>query len=85
MPAVCPRIRLRLTDAPMSDDARIMGEGSVDQMRRDMEALQAMGCDYVLLDTYFDDVEATRRPETAWRMLTMMAEQVLDLPRQSLR
>ena len=85
MPAVCPRIRLRLTDAPMSDDERIMGEGSVDQMRRDMEALQAMGCDYVLLDTYFDDVEATRRPETAWRMLTMMAEQVLDLPRQSLR
>jgi hypothetical protein len=47
--------------------------------------LQALGCTYVLLDTYFDDVEATRRPETAWRMLTVMAEQVLDLPRQTLR
>ncbi len=85
MPAVCPRIRLRLTESPMSDDTRIMGEGTVDQMRRDLKALQNLGCTYVLLDTYFDDIEATRHPETAWRMLTVMAEQVLDLPQETLR
>lgn len=85
MPDLCPRIRLRLTESPMSDETRIMGEGTVDQMRRDLEALQNLGCTYVLLDTYFDDIEATRHPETAWRMLTVMAEQVLDLPQQALR
>jgi hypothetical protein len=69
----------------MPEDSRIMGEGTVDQMRRDLEALQALGCAYVLLDTYFDDIEATRHPETAWRMLTVMAEQVLDLPHETLR
>jgi probable F420-dependent oxidoreductase len=85
MPALCPRIRLRLTETPMPEDERIMGEGTIDQMRGDLEALQALGCTYVLLDTYFDDIEATRHPETAWRMLTAMAEQVLDLPHQTLR
>jgi hypothetical protein len=39
----------------------------------------------VLLDTYTDDAEATRHHETAWRMLTTLAEQVLDLPKESLR
>jgi hypothetical protein len=39
----------------------------------------------VLLDTYYDDIEATRQHETAWRMLITMAEKVLDLPRETLR
>jgi hypothetical protein len=30
-------------------------------------------------------VEATRRHETAWRMLALLAEQVLDLPKETLR
>jgi alkanesulfonate monooxygenase SsuD/methylene tetrahydromethanopterin reductase-like flavin-dependent oxidoreductase (luciferase family) len=85
MPALCPRIRLRLTDAPCPDDQRVMGEGTLEQVRRDLEALQALGCTYVLLDTYYDDIEATRHHETAWRMLVTMAEKVLDLPHETLR
>lgn len=84
-PALCPRIRLRLTDAPCPEDTRVMGEGTVDQVRRDMAALEALGCTHVLLDTYYDDVEATRRYEAAWRMLAVMAETVLDLERETLR
>ncbi len=85
MPKLCPRIRLRLTETPMPEDDRIAGEGTVDQVRRDMAALEALGCDYVLLDTYYDDIEATRNLETAWRMLAVMAEQVLDLDRKTVR
>lgn len=85
VPALCPRIRLRLTDAPLPDGERVMGEGTVDQVRHDMAALEALGCTHVLLDTYYDDVEATRHYETAWRMVTVMAEKVLDLDRESLR
>ena len=57
----------------------------MDQVRRDMAALEALGCTHVLLDTYYDDVEATRRYEAAWRMLAVMAETVLDLERETLR
>jgi hypothetical protein len=85
MPALCPRIRLRLTETPCPDDTRVMGEGTVDQVRRDMAALEALGCTHVLLDTYHDDVEATRHVETAWCMLAAMAETVLDLDRETVR
>lgn len=85
MPALCPRIQLRLTDTPIADDRRVAGEGTLDQVRGDLEALQDMGAAYVLLDTFYDDVAATRRPEVAWRMLTIMAEKALDLPHEALR
>jgi probable F420-dependent oxidoreductase len=83
-PAVCPRIRLRLTESPLAHDARVAGEGTLDQVRADLEALQSLGAPYVLFDTYADDPEATRDPEPAWRMLRIAAEQLLDLPREKL-
>ena len=85
VPALCPRIMLRLTDAPVPDDQRVAGEGALDQVRRDMAALEELGCEHVVLDTFTDDVEATRDPAPAWRMLTVMAEQVLDLARETVR
>jgi probable F420-dependent oxidoreductase len=84
-PAVCPRIRLRLTPSALAEERRVAGEGSLDQVRADLEALQALGARYVLLDTYADDPEDTRRPETGWEMLTTVAERILDLPRETLR
>jgi probable F420-dependent oxidoreductase len=85
VPALCPRIRLRLTDAPLPDDQRLLGEGTLDQMRADLRVLQELDAQYVLLDTFYDDVEATRHPEVAWGMLATLAEKVLDLPHESLR
>jgi probable F420-dependent oxidoreductase len=85
VPALCPRIRLRLTDQPMPEDSRLAGEGSMDQVRRDFEALQKLGVPYLCLDTFADDVEGSRNHEAAWRMLTSLAERAFDLDRQSLR
>jgi len=85
LPALCPRIRLRITASPLADDARIAGEGSLEQVRADLESLAALGAAYVLLDTYTDDPEATRDHEAAWRMFTTLAERVLDLPNETLR
>jgi len=84
-PSLCPRIRLRLTPSPLADDRRVAGEGSLDQVRADLEALQSLGASYVLLDTYADDPEATRRPETGWEMLATVAGSVLDLSRETVR
>ena len=85
VPALCPRIRLRLTDQPMPEETRLAGEGTMDQVRRDFEALQKLGVPYLCLDTFADDVEGSRNHEAAWRMLTSLAERAFDLERQSLR
>jgi probable F420-dependent oxidoreductase len=85
LPALCPRIRLRVTDAKLPDDQRIAGEGSLEQIRADLQTLDQLGARYVLLDTYADDAGATRHHESAWRMLVTLAEQVVDLDRQTLR
>ena len=85
MPALCPRIRLRLTDTPLPDDERVAGEGTLDQVHGDLKALEELGCDYVLLDSFHDDIEATRHGEAAWAMLATMAAQVLDLANQTIR
>ena len=84
-PALCPRIRLHLTESALAEDGRIAGEGSLEQVRADLAALAALGASYVLLDTYTDDPDATRHHEPAWRMLATLAERVLDLPRETLR
>jgi probable F420-dependent oxidoreductase len=85
VPALSPRIRLRLTETPLPDDQRLVGEGTLSQMRADLEALQAMGAQYVLLDTFYDDVQATRYPETSWQMFSTLAEKALDLAHETLR
>jgi probable F420-dependent oxidoreductase len=85
VPALCPRIRLRVTETDLAEEQRIAGEGSLDQIRADLEALAALGASYVLFDTYTDDAEATRHHEPGWRMLTLLAERVLDLAKETLR
>jgi probable F420-dependent oxidoreductase len=84
-PELCPRIRLRFTQSAMPEDERVAGEGTLDQVRRDFEALDMLGASYVVVDTYADDVEATRRHDVAFAMLATLAERVVDLERQSLR
>ena len=86
LPALCPRIRFQLTGAPMDDDERLAGVGTMDQVRRDLEELQALGAQYVLLDTYdMGNIEATRDHDGAWRDFTALAEQALDLKNETLR
>ena len=85
VPSLCPRIRLRLTGSPLDDERRLPGEGTLDQVRADLEALESLGAEYVLLDTYYGDPEATRHYERAWNMLAALAEGVLDLQDRRLR
>jgi len=85
MPLLCPRIRLRLTESPVLDSERVVGEGSLDQVHRDLSELESLGCSYVILDTYFDDLDAVKHNETSRRMLAVMAEKVLDLGSQTVR
>jgi probable F420-dependent oxidoreductase len=84
VPHFCPRIRLRLTPTALGDRDRLAGEGSLDQVRADLEALAELGARYVVLDAYSEDAD-TMRPARAWEALATLAARVLDLPRCTLR
>lgn len=87
VPALCPRIWCRLTEAPLPEDERVMGEGSLEQIHRDLQALQALGATYVLLDSKRNSTTATstQHHEEAWRTLTILAEKVIDLEHGTVR
>ena len=69
----------------MPDVQRVAGEGSLDQVHRDLAQLEELGCTYVVLDTYADDIDAIGNNEASWQMLSLMAEKVLDLDKRAVR
>ena len=85
IPKLCPRIRLRLTRSPLPDSERVVGEGSLSQVHKDLAELESLGCSYVVLDTYADDLEAIKNNEASWRMLSVLADSVLDLGNETVR
>jgi len=85
MPKLCPRIRLQLTHSPLPDSERVVGEGSLSQVHKDLAELESLGCSYVVLDTYADDLEAIKNNEASWRMLSVLADSVLDLGNETVR
>jgi hypothetical protein len=48
--------------------------------------LESLGAEHVILDWYvWGDFETARDDARAWRMLSLLAQQVLDLPGERLR
>jgi alkanesulfonate monooxygenase SsuD/methylene tetrahydromethanopterin reductase-like flavin-dependent oxidoreductase (luciferase family) len=75
VPALAPRISLRLTTAPVHDQERLAGNGSLEQILDDLGQLRTLGAETVVLDPYQLDPEETRRPDVAWQALTAVATQ----------
>ena len=84
-PPVCPRIGFRLTDQPLPEDERLMGEGTLDQVHADLAFLEELGCAHTILDTSYAGTDGTLDPEGAWRDLERLATQALDLPHETTR
>lgn len=86
-PALCPRILCNLTDTAIPEEQRLAGEGTLDQVRRDLLALEEMGARYVLLDTKRHSPTETspRHHESAWPMVAALAEKVLDIENETVR
>jgi probable F420-dependent oxidoreductase len=70
VPALCPRIMLHITKGPMPDDARVAGQGSIAQIREDLDALLELGAEYVVLDTYSGDPRETESLDRHFEMLS---------------
>ncbi|MBN6040110.1 LLM class flavin-dependent oxidoreductase [Amycolatopsis sp. 195334CR] len=73
-PAFAPRIILRLTDAPITGSERLAGEGTIEQIVGDLDALTQLGAETVVLDPFGGDPEETRHPQTAWHALAAVAD-----------
>ncbi len=69
MPALAPRIALRLTQASVTSPGRLAGEGTIDQVLDDLEQLRLLGAGTVVLDPFNGDPDETRHPEVAWQAL----------------
>ncbi|UCG25197.1 MAG: TIGR03619 family F420-dependent LLM class oxidoreductase [Chloroflexota bacterium] len=84
-PAFCPRFSLRLTNNPLPEERRSLGHGSINQIHAGLKAMASLGAEYILLDTYTGVPGQTEQPEKDWEMLATLADQVLDLPNETIR
>ncbi|MGW6500446.1 LLM class flavin-dependent oxidoreductase [Nonomuraea angiospora] len=71
VPALTPRILLRITDEPPAK--RRAGEGTIEQVMADLEELRLLGAETVVLDPFHTDPDETLHPEAAWEMLAAVA------------
>ena len=74
VPALAPRIVLRLTDVPVTGPERRAGEGTIGQILEDLEELRRLGSETAVLDPFGEDPDETLHPETAWRALATVAD-----------
>jgi alkanesulfonate monooxygenase SsuD/methylene tetrahydromethanopterin reductase-like flavin-dependent oxidoreductase (luciferase family) len=73
VPALAPRIALRLTGSPVTGSERLAGEGTIDQVLDDLEQLRLLDAETVVLDPFNGDPGETWRPRTAWAALATVA------------
>jgi alkanesulfonate monooxygenase SsuD/methylene tetrahydromethanopterin reductase-like flavin-dependent oxidoreductase (luciferase family) len=73
-PALMPRMALRLTQMPITDDDRLAGHGTIDQIAEDLDQLRSLGAGTVVLDPFNGDLQETAYPERAWQALATVAE-----------
>jgi probable F420-dependent oxidoreductase len=80
----CPRIRLEIRDEAI-EGTREVGVGSLEQIQGDLQALAALGAEHVTLDCYVAGVEPSKQHSRGLRQLAVMADEVFDLERETLR
>ncbi|MEU9375976.1 LLM class flavin-dependent oxidoreductase [Streptomyces sp. NPDC048255] len=73
VPALAPRIALKLTAAPVDGPQRLAGEGTIDQIVDDLDQLRLLGAEAVVLDPYNGDPYETCHPQAAWQALAAVA------------
>jgi probable F420-dependent oxidoreductase len=85
VPALAPRIKLRVSDRPLPA-GRVLGEGTLEQIRDDIGLLERLGATAVVLDPTFPaQVRTAGQAKADLDALERMASEVLDLEHGRLR
>ncbi|WNI14305.1 TIGR03619 family F420-dependent LLM class oxidoreductase [Actinacidiphila sp. ITFR-21] len=79
VPALCPRIKLRITERALGP-RRLLGEGTLQQIRDDLGLLQELGAGAVVLDPLsLGERREKGRTDRDVADLEMLAENIIDL------
>ncbi|GAB3976543.1 LLM class flavin-dependent oxidoreductase [Actinoallomurus acanthiterrae] len=84
-PGLAPRIKLRITDRPLPDTRRLMGEGTIDQIREDLSVIAGLNATHVVFDTTYPGQTRRLPAECYWESLEHIADEVIDLESGALR
>ena len=74
VPTLAPRIKLRLSEKPVTDPEREAGIGDLEQVLDDLVRLRELGSETVVLDAYHGNPAELERPQVAWRDLATVME-----------
>ncbi|MCH6163976.1 TIGR03619 family F420-dependent LLM class oxidoreductase [Streptomyces marispadix] len=77
VPAFAPRLPLLLTDSPLEEDERLAGQGTLGQIRSDLDGLAELGATHVLFDTYRGEPSSMRPQQEDERLLETVADYAL--------
>ena len=77
VPQFAPRLPLRLTDSPLPEETRLAGQGSLGQVRSDLDGLTELGATHILFDTYRGEPASMRPQKEDEEVLETLAEHIL--------
>lgn len=77
VPAFAPRLPLRITEDALDESTRLAGQGSLKQIRRDIDELAELGATHVLFDTYPGTPNELKPVSEDHATLDVLASQVL--------
>jgi hypothetical protein len=79
VPALCPRIKLRVTRRPLGAD-RLLGEGTLEQIHEDLALLRDLDAEVVILDpTYPGEPRPEGRTDHDIELLEKLTTEIIDL------
>lgn len=74
VPALCPRIQMKITDDAAEEAHRVMGIGALEQVLEDLAFLRDLGAEHVTLDRFVaPDLAATTHQEAGLAVLAEIA------------
>jgi probable F420-dependent oxidoreductase len=76
VPALCPRIQLRITSDEVTASDRPAGEGTVSQILGDLEEFDRLGSEYLVLDTNPDDPHDERPLDVDFDILRTIVDRI---------
>ena len=86
MPTLSPRIPVQILDKPVSEEGRVFGVGTIDQIHEDYKLLEELGTENVLLDWYVSsDPTTISDDDRNWRAIKLMTEEVIDVGNERVR
>jgi probable F420-dependent oxidoreductase len=85
VPRLCPRIKLDLSETDAPEKGRLVGHGSLKQIRQDLLELEELGCEYVVFDTYNEDYTASDHALHGLPLLSILSDNVIDLGSETVK